>query len=128
MNLDTLRRLLLVFSLAPLAFGLGPLAAAERSSYARESARGIPAAYEVDVVIVGGGTGAVAAAVAAAEEGARVFLAAPYPYLGEDMTATLRLWLQEGEVPEAPLAREIESVLRAGQLPPGEFGLGSLER
>ncbi|NLY00622.1 MAG: FAD-dependent oxidoreductase [Rhodopirellula sp.] len=73
----------------------------------RESAREIPVAYDVDVVVLGGGTGAVSAAVAAAEAGARVFLAAPYPYLGDDMTATLRLSLEEGEVPTAPLAKAI---------------------
>ncbi|MCL4202006.1 MAG: FAD-dependent oxidoreductase [Pirellulaceae bacterium] len=72
-----------------------------------ESAREIPVAYEVDVVVVGGGTGAVSAAITAASEGATVFLAAPYPYLGDDMTATLRLWLEPGEVPTAPLARSI---------------------
>jgi len=72
-----------------------------------ESAREIPVAYRVDVVVVGGGTGAVSAALAAAEEGAKVFLAAPHPYLGDDVTATLRLWLEEGEVPTSPLARRI---------------------
>ena len=72
-----------------------------------ESARDIPIAYDVDVVVVGGGTGAVSAAVAAAESGAEVFLAAPHPYLGDDMTATLRLWLEDGEVPTSPLAVRI---------------------
>jgi len=74
-----------------------------------ESARDVPVAYEVDVVVVGGSTGAVAAAVAAAEAGANVFLAAPRPYLGDDMTATLRLWLEDGEEPIAPLAQRIFS-------------------
>ncbi len=69
-----------------------------------ESARQIPVACRVDVVVVGGSTGAVAAAVRAAESGAKTFLAAPYPYLGDDMTATLRLWLEEGETPVSPLA------------------------
>jgi len=72
-----------------------------------ESARQIPVAYQVDVVVVGGSTGAVSAAVAAAQAGAKVFLAAPRPYLGDDMTATLRLWLEEGEKPTAPLAKKI---------------------
>jgi len=72
-----------------------------------ESARRIPLAYDVDVVVVGGSTGGVAAAVAAAKAGARVFLAAPRPYLGEDMAGTLRLWLEEGETPEAPLAKAL---------------------
>jgi hypothetical protein len=74
-----------------------------------ESAREIPVAADVDVVVVGGGTGAVAAAVAAAEAGQDVFLAAPFPYLGEDMTGTLQLWLNEGETPESPLAKRVFS-------------------
>ncbi|HUT95116.1 MAG TPA: FAD-dependent oxidoreductase [Thermoguttaceae bacterium] len=72
-----------------------------------ESAREIPVAYEVDVVVVGGGTGAVSAALSAAEAGAEVFLAAPHPYLGDDMTATLRLWLEDGEEPTGPLAEQL---------------------
>jgi hypothetical protein len=72
-----------------------------------ESARQIPVAYNVDVVVVGGSTGAVASAVAAAQAGAKVFLAAPQAYLGDDMTATLRLWLEKGEEPASPLAQEI---------------------
>ncbi len=79
---------------------------AERG-FVRESQRQIPVAYEVDVVVVGGGTGAVAAAVSAAEAGASVFLMAPHPYLGDDMTATLRLWLESGEEPTSSLARAI---------------------
>jgi flavin-dependent dehydrogenase len=64
-----------------------------------ESTRDIPVAYDVDVVVAGGSTGAVAAAVRAAQAGARVFLAAPRPYLGEDVCATYRLWLKPGEEP-----------------------------
>ncbi len=72
-----------------------------------EAARAIPVAAEADVLVVGGSGGAVAAAVAAAEQGAKVFLAAPRPYLGDDMTATLRLWLEPGEEPKSPLACKI---------------------
>ncbi len=93
-------RLGLLLSLFPLlavpVYAGGPVV--------NESARAIPVAYDVDVVVVGGSTGAVSAALAAAEQGAKVFLAAPYPYLGDDMTATLRLWLEEDEQPTAPLA------------------------
>ena len=85
-----------------------PLSAAE-NLVVNESARGIPVAYEVDVVVVGGSTGAVSAAVAAANAGAKVFLAAERPYLGDDMTATLRLWLEEGEKPTSDLAKRIFS-------------------
>jgi FAD dependent oxidoreductase len=72
-----------------------------------EPAKDIPVVYDVDVLIVGGTTGAVAAAVAAAKQGASVFLAAPRAYLGEDMCATSRLWLKPGEEPSSDLAREI---------------------
>ena len=84
-----------VAALSVLGLLLASAAAAERPAV-NESARQIPVAYQVDVVVVGGSTGAVSAAVAAAKAGAKVFLAAPHPYLGDDMTATLRLWLEAG--------------------------------
>jgi len=77
------------------------------AGHVNESERGIPVAYRCDVLVVGGSTGAVSAAVAAARSGAKVFLAAPHPYLGEDMTATLRLWLEPGEKPRSELAKLI---------------------
>ena len=92
-----------------LLVGLLSVPAAGELPAVNESARDLPVAYQVDVVVVGGGTGAVAAALAAREAGATVFLAAPHPYLGDDMTATLRLWLEEGEEPTSPLARQIFS-------------------
>jgi flavin-dependent dehydrogenase len=72
-----------------------------------ESARAIPIAYDVDIVVVGGSGGAVAAAVAAADKGAKVFLAAPRHYLGEDICGTLRLWLEPGEDVSDPLAARL---------------------
>ncbi|HAK95196.1 MAG TPA: hypothetical protein DCM87_09390 [Planctomycetes bacterium] len=92
--------------LAAAALLLAP-ASARGAAFVNESGRALPCAAETDVVIAGGSTGAVAAAVAAREGGARVFLVAPYPYLGEDMTATLRLWLEPGEKPDTPLAEQI---------------------
>ena len=86
-------------------------AARGKSAIVLESARDVPVAYEVDVAVVGGSTGAVAAATAAAKNGAKVLLAAPFPYLGEDMAATLLLWLEEGEKATAPLA---EALFAAG--------------
>ena len=74
---------------------------------AMESQRQLPIAYSVDVVVVGGSTHAVAAAAAAAGKGATVFLAAPRPYLGEDLCATLRLSLPPGEAPATELGRRI---------------------
>jgi flavin-dependent dehydrogenase len=70
-----------------------------------ESARQIPVLYDVDVLVVGGTSGSVTAAVAAAQNGATVFLAAPRPYLGDDVCGSYRLWLEPGEEPRSPLAR-----------------------
>ena len=72
-----------------------------------ESARDIPVAYDVDVVVIGGTSGGVSAAVGAARQGATVFLAAPRPYLGEDICGTYRLWLERDEVPESTLAKKV---------------------
>ncbi len=74
------------------------------SEVVAESSRQVPVLHDVDVVVVGGSSGAVSAAVAAAENGARVFLAAPRPYLGEDLCGTYRLWLEPDEEPLSPLA------------------------
>ncbi len=105
---STIRRVgaagLAVVWLAAVGFAPG---VARPEGAVNESARQIPVAYQVDVAVVGGSTGAVAAAVEAAQAGAKVFLAAPRPYLGDDMTATLRLWLEEGEEPTSPLAKAI---------------------
>lgn len=79
-----------------------------------ESAREVPLAYDVDVLVVGGTTRGVTAAVAAAESGAKVFLAARKPYLGIDMCATNRLWLEEGEVPQTELEKALFARLDGG--------------
>lgn len=85
-----------------------------------ESAGSIPVLYDVDVVVIGGTSGAVTAAVAAAEKGAKVFLAAGRTYLGDDICGTYRLWLEPYENPRSPLA----SALFAEPQTPGPFGNG----
>ena len=113
--------LLLLLSLAPgqrVAAAGAPVGV--EPTAVRETAREIPVAKEVDVVVVGGSSGAVSAAVAAAEAGAKVFLLTPRTYLGEDLCATLRLWLEPGEVPATPLARRLYTPTtrsRSGEIP-----------
>jgi flavin-dependent dehydrogenase len=85
----------------PAEAGTGPYT----QGVVTESARQIPILYDVDIVIVGGTSAAVAAAAAAATDGATVFLAAPRPYLGEDICGTYRLWLEPGEEPASALAK-----------------------
>jgi len=60
--------------------------------YCFQSEREIPIVYKVDVVVIGGSTSGVAAAVTAAKKGASVFLAAQEPYLGEDLCGTYRFF------------------------------------
>jgi flavin-dependent dehydrogenase len=92
------------WSLMVVAAGWGVLA---HAAAVLESERDIPVAHEVDVVVVGGSCGAVAAAEAAARAGAKVFLAAPRPYLGDDLAGALRLWLEPDERPASPLAKAL---------------------
>lgn len=81
---------------------------------ARESAREIPIVYEVDVVVLGGSSAGVAAAVGAVEEGATVFLAAPRPYLGEDLCGTYRIWVDPNEVAQSGLANKLFNIPLSG--------------
>jgi len=82
-------------------------AASAENRAVMEAPRDIPLAYDVDVVVVGGTSAAVTAAAEAARAGAKVFLAAPNAYLGEDLCGTYRLWLEPGEDPVTPLAKAL---------------------
>jgi NADPH-dependent 2,4-dienoyl-CoA reductase/sulfur reductase-like enzyme len=78
-----------------------------RAEVVLESARRLPVAAQVDVVVVGGTTGAVAAALEAERAGRSVYLVAPRPFLGEDLGDTLRLWPDAGEPAAGSLAARI---------------------
>lgn len=71
-----------------------------------ESAREIPVADEVDVLVVGGTAAGVSAATAAAADGAKVYLAGGFTYLGEDMAGTLELECASGGA-ATPLERRM---------------------
>jgi thioredoxin reductase len=64
----------------------------ENITYCFQSERDIPIAYEVDVVVIGGSSAGVAAAVTASKQGAKVFLVAQETYLGEDICGNFRYW------------------------------------
>ncbi len=94
-----------VFFLSAMA--IFPPAGFAQDQFVVESAREIPVACDVDVVVVGGSSAGVAAAVKAAEHGASVFLLSSRPYLGEDICGPFRYWLDPAEVPETTLGKEI---------------------
>jgi flavin-dependent dehydrogenase len=92
------------------AVALAVLAAALSAPAAdlvRSPARELPVLHDVDVVVVGGASAGVAAAAEAAKAGAKVFLATPHPYLGDDLCATYRLWLEPGETPRGEMAKAL---------------------
>ena len=70
-----------------------------------ETAREIPLAYDVDVVIAGGSVAGVEAACAAADSGASVLVVESRPYLGYDLCANQKLWLNPEEQPQTELTQ-----------------------
>ncbi len=72
-----------------------------------EPARDIPVIADTDIVVVGGASAGITAALEAAKNGARVFVAAPRPYLGEDLCGTYRLWLEPDEIPQTDLEKKL---------------------
>ena len=69
-----------------------------------QSQREIPVAQDVDVVVVGGSSAAVQAALAAQAAGASVSLLAPRTYLGDDLAGTRELYHPYvAEMTNAPL-------------------------
>lgn len=81
--------------------------AASEKQYLRDADRRIPVSYETDVLILGGSTQAVAAAVESARAGAKTMLVTNDNYLGDDLTATLRLWKPENEKIDDPLIKSL---------------------
>ncbi len=65
----------------------------------------IPIIQDVDALILGGGAGAIAAAVEIANTGAKPFVVTRKPYLGEDICGTYNLWSEN--TPNTPLAKQL---------------------
>ncbi len=100
------------FIMASGAFAFGNPAPSDKK-YGKQTERKIPVAYDVDVMVIGGSLAAVAAAVKASQSGARVFLAAMEPYLGEDVCGTFRLWTDD----KASTSTELGKIIFGKGLP-----------
>jgi hypothetical protein len=79
----------------------------ERANGVVETAREIPLAYDVDVVVAGGSLAGVEAACAAADSGASVLVVDSRPYLGYDLCANQKLWLNPEEKPQTDLTKRL---------------------
>jgi len=55
----------------------------------------LPLWKDVDVIVVGATSGGIAAAIAAAQAGARVFVISSFPYMGEDICGSFMYWPKE---------------------------------
>ena len=66
----------------------------------------LPVVRATDVVVVGGSSAAVSAALAVKAAGADVFLLAPRPYLGEDVAGTLQVVREAADDVREPLMRQ----------------------
>jgi hypothetical protein len=71
--------------------------------------RKIPVIAEVDVLVIGGSSGAVAAASEAKQQGASVFLVTALPYPGDDIAGCLNLWPDNSVKSGNPLFRSLSS-------------------
>jgi hypothetical protein len=96
------------------AFGNVPAAQAtirkatvSNSGYVSEGERQIPLIAEVDIVVIGGTSAAVSAAGSASRAGSSVFLAAPLPYLGDDICGSFRIVCGKDETPDNALSRRL---------------------
>lgn len=75
--------------------------------FCHEGARKIPVIAEVDLVVAGGSSRAIAAAAAAAKAGSRVYLVGYMPYLGEDICGSHLYEREAGEKLQTALARKL---------------------
>ncbi len=95
------------FLLTSGAFAFNSFDNQDKKKFCFQSKRKIPVAFNVDVVVIGGSSGAVAAAVEASRAGAKVFLVAQEPYLGEDICGTYRMWTSDKSILNTELGEAI---------------------
>lgn len=72
-----------------------------------ESKKSLPLAYDVDVVVAGASVAGVEAACAAGDAGASVLVLESRPYLGYDICANQKLWLDPDEQPQTELTKQL---------------------
>ena len=86
--------------------GAGSAVAASQR-FVRSSARDIPISSEVDIVVVGGNEGGIAAAWKAAKDGSSVLVACGSYFFSDDVSAKARYWLEPDETPQYGFAKAL---------------------
>ena len=72
-----------------------------------EGEASLPLAYDVDLLVAGGSLAGVEAACVASDKGSSVLVIESRPYLGYDICANQKLWLEPGEKPQTDITRWI---------------------
>ena len=103
--LGTVAALLFVYGFA--TWGSASETAADESGTlaVRSSARGLPIAAEVDIVVVGGNEGGLAAAWRAARDGSEVLVLGGEYFFSDETSAKARYWIAGNERPESEFAK-----------------------
>lgn len=73
----------------------------------RSSERDIPISAKVDIVVVGGNEGGIAAAWTAAKAGSSVLVVCGNYFFSDDVSAKARYWLESDEIPRSDFSREL---------------------
>ena len=75
--------------------------------FVRSSARDIPVSAKVDIVVVGGSEGGIAAAWRAAKFGSSVLIVNGNYFFSDDVSAKARYWLEPDEVPRHEFSKAL---------------------
>ncbi len=75
--------------------------------FVRSSARDVPVSAKVDVVVIGGNEGGLAAAWTAARAGSKVLVVGGNYFFSDDVSVKARYWLEADEVPRSEFARKL---------------------
>ncbi|EDM25897.1 hypothetical protein LNTAR_07639 [Lentisphaera araneosa HTCC2155] len=99
MSITYYLKLAVIFALLPLSsYSLDKLV---------ESKSTLPLAYDVDVLVAGSSLAGIEAACAAADKGASVLVIESRPYLGYDICANQKLWLESDGKPQTDITKWI---------------------
>ncbi len=93
--------------LGQLAMGSGPELPSSEADFVRSSQREIPVSAVVDVVVVGGNEGGLAAGWQAARLGSNVLLLGGQYFFSDEISAKARYWIEADEVPHSEFAKAI---------------------
>ncbi len=94
-------------SLGEITVGGEPEAVDDEGGFVRSSQREIPISAVVDVVVVGGNEGGLAAGWKAAKSGSKVLLLAGQYFFSDETSAKARYWIEPDEQPHSEFAKAI---------------------